>query len=144
LLEIHGFEGTTKEYLHEFEERHQIRCEFACNISKNEINDQQSLVFFRIVQEALSNIAKHSGASLLKIKFNKEASMLILEIYDNGIGFDINSCGRQDSYGILGMKERVVLLQGKLDITSEAGKGTRIRVEVPYIINKQLESKIAY
>jgi len=101
-------------------------------------------VFFRIVQEALSNIAKHSGASLLKIKFNKEASMLILEIYDNGIGFDINSCGRQDSYGILGMKERVVLLQGKLDITSEAGKGTRIRVEVPYIINKQLESKIAY
>jgi len=139
LLEIHGFEGATKEYLYEFEERYQIRCEFACNISKNEITDQQSLTFFRIVQEALSNIAKHSKASLLKIKFKNEANMLTLEICDNGIGFDINSCGRQDSYGILGMKERVVLLQGKLDITSEVGKGTCILVEVPYIIKKQLE-----
>jgi PAS domain S-box-containing protein len=142
LLEIHGFEGATKEYIHEFEERHQIECEFACNISKHEITDQQSLTFFRIVQEALSNIAKHSKASLVKIKFSNEDSLFTLEISDNGIGFDINSSGRQDSYGILGMKERVVLLQGKLDITSEVGKGTCIRVEVPYIIQKQLESRI--
>lgn len=134
LLEIHGLEGATKEYLREFEDRHHIQCEFTFNIPRDEITDQQSLAFFRIVQEALSNISKHSKASLVKIDFNNESGFLTLEIYDNGVGFNTNSCGRQDSYGILGMKERVILLQGKLDIASEVGKGTCIRVEVPYRI----------
>jgi PAS domain S-box-containing protein len=137
LLEIHGFEGATREYLREFEERHHVVCEFTCGIERNDLSDQQSLIFFRILQEALSNIAKHSKASLVKIKFTKETDILTFEVCDNGVGFDINSSGRQDSYGILGMKERIVLLQGKLDIVSEIGEGTCIRVEVPYHVEKK-------
>jgi len=54
-------------------------------------------------------------------------------IVDNGVGFDENNKGRQDSYGLIGMKERIFLLEGNLDITSKVGKGTSVRIEIPYI-----------
>ncbi len=133
LLEIHGFVGATKEYLREFEERHHISCEFTCTLSEIETSQQQTLAFFRILQEAMTNIAKHAKASLVKIQLSKEADLLILLIIDNGVGFDKNNSGRQDSYGMIGMKERVILLEGTLDITSEVGQGTSVRVEMPYI-----------
>jgi PAS domain S-box-containing protein len=132
LLELYGFEGATKEYLREFEERHLIRCEYTSYIPNLELSQQQSLAIFRILQESLSNIAKHAKASFANIQLSHEADLLTMEIVDNGIGFDKHYSHRQDSYGIIGMKERAVLLQGELDITSEVGKGTRVRVDMPY------------
>jgi PAS domain S-box-containing protein len=136
LLEMNGFAGATTAYLREFEERYQIKCEFTPENSNIEMNSQQSLAFFRILQESLNNIAKHSKATLVKIHFRKESNKLILEIIDNGIGFDKNNSGRQDSYGMIGMKERVVLLDGKLNIVSEIGKGASVRVEIPLNIEQ--------
>ncbi len=131
-LEINGFANTAISYLREFEERHQISCEFISEILDIEMSSQQSLVFFRILQESLNNVAKHSRATLVKIYFRIESNKLILEIVDNGIGFDKNNSGRKDSYGMIGMKERAVLLNGELDIISEIGKGSRVRVEIPW------------
>ena len=136
LLEMNGFAGATTAYLREFEERYQIKCEFTPENSDIEMNSQQSLAFFRILQESLNNIAKHSKATLVKVHFRKESNKLILEIIDNGIGFDKNNSGRQDSYGMIGMKERVVLLDGKLNIVSEIGKGASVRVEIPWNIEQ--------
>jgi len=133
LLELNGFVATATTYLREFEDRHKIKSEFSSKISTIEMDSQQSLVFFRILQEALNNIAKHSKATLVKIQLRNESNKLVLEIIDNGIGFDKNISGRQDSYGMIGMKERVVLLEGELDIISEEGQGTCVRVEIPYI-----------
>jgi len=133
LLELNGFVGATTSYLRDFEIRYQIVCEFFTEISEIDLNSQQSLAFFRILQEALNNIAKHSKATLVKVNLKNESNKLILEIIDNGVGFDKNNNGRQDSYGMIGMKERVVLLEGKSDIVSEIGKGTCIRVEIPYV-----------
>ena len=133
LLELNGFVGATTSYLCDFEIRYQIVCEFFTEISEIDLNSQQSLAFFRILQEALNNIAKHSKATLVKVNLKNESNKLILEIIDNGVGFDKNNNGRQDSYGMIGMKERVVLLEGKSDIVSEIGKGTCIRVEIPYV-----------
>ena len=135
LLEINGFVGAATSYLREFEDRYHIICEFSSEISDIEMNSQQSLAFFRILQEALNNVVKHSKATLVKIHHRKESNKIILEIIDNGIGFDKNISGRQDSYGMIGMKERVVLLEGKLDIVSDVGKGTCVRVEIPFLIN---------
>lgn len=132
LFEMNGFAGATTAYLREFEERYQIKCEFTPENSTIEMNSQQSLAFFRILQESLNNIAKHSKATLVKVHFRKESNKLVLEIIDNGIGFDKNNSGRQDSYGMIGMKERVVLLDGKLNIVSEIGKGASVRVEIPW------------
>ena len=134
LLEMNGFEAAATSYVREFEDRHQISCEFISEISNIEMNSQQSLVLFRILQESLNNIAKHSKATSVKIHFRYESNKLILEIIDNGIGFDKNISVRQDSYGMIGMKERVILLEGELDIVSEVDKGTCVRVEIPWNI----------
>jgi len=132
LLEINGFENVSVSYIREFEERHQIHCEFDSEISDIKMSSQQSLVFFRILQESLNNIAKHSHATFVKIQFKIESGKLILEIIDNGIGFDKNNSGRQDSYGMIGMKERAVLLDGELSIESEIDKGSCIKLEIPW------------
>ena len=134
LLEMNGFVSAATSYVLEFEDRHHISCEFISEISSIEMNSQQSLSFFRILQESLNNIAKHSKATSVKIYFRNESNKLTLEIIDNGIGFDKDSCGRQDSYGMIGMNERVVLLEGELDIISEVDKGTCVRVEIPWNI----------
>ena len=134
LLEINGFIATATSYLHEFGDRYKIGCEFISDISTIEMTPQQSLVFFRIVQESLNNIAKHSKATSVKILLKNESNKLILEIIDNGIGFDKHINSRQDSYGMIGMKERVVLLKGELNIVSEVDKGTCVRVEIPWNI----------
>lgn len=133
LLEQQGLVGAAKEYLREFEERHRISCEFVDDISNMVMSPQQSLSLFRILQEATNNIVKHAQASLVKIKLQHSDNKVIMKITDNGVGFDINNSGRNDSYGMIGMKERVIMLEGKLDITSEVGQGTSIKVEMPYI-----------
>lgn len=133
LLELYGLDGATNEFLREFEVRNQIKCEFISDISNIEINHQQSLALYRILQEALNNVVRHANASLVKVQFSKVNHKLIMEITDNGIGIDKNNNGKPDSYGIIGMKERVILLEGTLDITSEVGQGTTVRVEMPYI-----------
>lgn len=132
LLEIKGFVGAATTYLQEFEERYQINCEFVTDKPDIDLNSQQSLTLFRILQESLSNIAKHSKATTVTVLLNTESNKLVMEVIDNGTGFDVHNTGRQDSYGMIGMKERVVLLGGKLNVESEIGKGTNIRVSIPW------------
>ncbi len=136
LLEMHGFASAATSYIQEFEERHHIKCQFITEISGIEMNSQQSLVFFRILQESLTNIIKHSNATRVKVFFRIESGRLILEIIDDGVGFDINSSGRKDSYGLIGMKERIVLLNGNIDIQSEKGKGTKVCASIPWVFNQ--------
>ncbi|MFZ4582942.1 MAG: two-component sensor histidine kinase, partial [Paludibacter sp.] len=56
---------------------------------------------------------------------------LLLQIIDNGVGFDKNNCGRPDSYGLIGMNEQMRMLNGKFEITSKVGEGTKVSVEIP-------------
>ena len=132
-LEIFGFIGATKTYLQQFEERHQLSCQFIVETSDLDLNQQQALTLFRILQEALNNIVKHAKASTVKIQLSNKIDTLIMQIIDDGIGFNKNNSSRPDSYGMIGMKERVVLLEGKLEIVSEVGRGTCVRVEIPYL-----------
>lgn len=134
LLEMHGILEAIKAFISEFEVRHQISCNFTYDITDAEMNQQQQLALYRILQEALNNIAKHSKATLVTIQLIKVDNTLKFEIIDNGIGFDINNSGRPDSYGMIGMKERVVLLEGKLNITSEKDKGTTVSIEMPLVL----------
>jgi signal transduction histidine kinase len=80
----------------------------------------------------LNNIAKHANANEVRIFLQESDNKLSLEIIDNGIGFDENIKKKNDSYGLIGMKERVYLLNGKLSILSEKDKGTTIKVVMPH------------
>jgi len=89
---------------------------------------------YRVIQEALTNISRHARADRVDIFISKDGENLELIVDDDGVGFDPCSLnqknGRNNTMGLNTMKERISLLGGSLDITSEAGKGTRIKVEI--------------
>ena len=97
------------------------------------INKQLPLVIkstvFRIIQESLNNITRHSKANDVGILLFIKDDKLILIVEDNGIGFVLNDFG--DRFGLRGMKERVSNLKGDLEIVTQPGKGCHILVEIP-------------
>ena len=132
VLDMIGFVETVRQHLNGFKERHKVASNLVTSDSHLELSTQQSVALFRIIQEALNNIAKHAKATEVNIIINKYDDTLILEIEDNGVGFDQNQKKNHDSYGLIGMKERVFLLDGELSIKSKVGKGTTVQVIVPF------------
>lgn len=104
-----------------------------------ELSAEYSLLFYRITQELLTNMAKHSQAKQVELKLTQNAKQVELSYADNGRGFDYQSVlkhpfRRQEDklrLGLLGLQERVELLDGKMKISSGAGKGTSIIVALP-------------
>ena len=132
VLDMLGFSETVKQHLNSFQQRNKIECVFENHTSKLNLNSDQSVALFRIVQEALNNVAKHSRASRTKVVLEQLDDKLSLQINDNGIGFEQNANVHTDSYGLIGMRERVFLLDGELIINSSKGKGTSIQIIMPY------------
>jgi signal transduction histidine kinase len=97
------------------------------------MTSQQSVALFRIIQEALNNVAKHAKASEVTVTVSHIDKKLLLEVVDNGVGFDVTNKKNMDSYGLIGMKERVFLIDGELTILSEKGKGTTVQVIIPNV-----------
>lgn len=97
-----------------------------------------ALTVFRIVQEALNNVLKHSFSKTAGVILEKVEDKLIIIIFDNGVGFDPKSIKMTNTdlsggFGLFSMKERVALLEGELSITSEDKKGTRLNIQIPLI-----------
>jgi PAS domain S-box-containing protein len=133
VLDLLGFIETIKQHLNTFEERYNIKCIFENTLASLQLDSQQSVALFRIIQEALNNVAKHSKATELRVRLDQKDDKLTLEIVDNGIGFDENQKKKSDSYGLIGMKERVFLLDGELTIAGRKNIGTSIKVVMPYL-----------
>lgn len=93
-------------------------------------NESDATVVFRIVQESVTNIVRHSGAQKAEISLTRSLAHYHLKIADNGSGFDL-SAPRRKSLGLVGIRERVMLLHGELSIQSTPGQGTAIHVAIP-------------
>jgi len=132
VLFLIGFIEAVKLYVNNFRERHQILCSFENTVTSLELNAQQSVALYRILQESLTNIAKHAKATNVNVHLDLRADKLVMKVNDNGIGFKVSQKNKPNSYGLIGMKERVYLLDGELEITSQPEKGTTIKVEIPY------------
>ena len=93
------------------------------------------LALYRVVQEALTNIARHSGAAQASIRLQSRDGLLKLIIRDDGRGFDVGAVMNSDErgLGLHGIQERVELIGGKLTLESAEGRGTRLCVEVPVL-----------
>ena len=132
VLEMIGFSEAVRLHILEFEERYQLKCTFKNSTSDLQLNSQQSLALFRILQEALTNVAKHAEATLVTVSLSLQDGKITMMIEDNGKGMDENQKVKLDSYGLIGMRERVFLLNGELSHTSKSGEGTCVLVEIPY------------
>jgi len=132
VLHLLGFVEAVKLYAASFQSRHKINCVFENNIPDLELNSQQTVALYRIVQESLSNVARHSKATEVKIFLGQKKGVLMLEISDDGIGLDENKKTKHDSYGLIGMNERAFLLDGELSIKSELNRGVCLKLVMPY------------
>jgi signal transduction histidine kinase len=84
---------------------------------------------YRLVQEALNNVAKHSMARRAELTVRSSANAIEIEIKDNGVGFEPSLV--REGFGLVGMRERTALLGGTLEVRSTRGSGTRVRAEIP-------------
>ncbi|MEI2699082.1 MAG: GAF domain-containing sensor histidine kinase [Microthrixaceae bacterium] len=87
----------------------------------------QEREMWRVAQEALANVERHSNATAVRVVWRCDGERALIDITDNGIGFDQQKAGRIDSYGVLGMRERASSIGATLEIVSAPGRGTRVR-----------------
>ena len=95
-----------------------------------DLPSETGIGFFRIYQESLTNVARHSGADRVKVNLEIKNNKLILNITDNGKGFDVESIKTKRTLGLLGMNERTAMMNGNYELISKPGKGTTVRVSV--------------
>jgi signal transduction histidine kinase len=87
---------------------------------------------YRIVQESLNNVIKHSSASVAYVVIKALENTVLITIEDDGTGFDFENTKSKSGFGLVGLKERTYLLNGEFSIDSKIGEGTRIEVKIPF------------
>jgi signal transduction histidine kinase len=112
----------------EMQKRWGLTVRVAADNIGDDLGDEHKTCIYRIVQEALNNISRHSGADTAKVVARQENNRIVLSIEDNGTGFDVE---HKKGLGLLGIEERVTQLGGDLQVVSEKGRGTLISVVLP-------------
>ena len=115
----------------EFQKRTEIECEISSNVTKLILEQDLATAVFRIFQETLTNIARHSQASKVVVEFEKNDDKLQLKVKDNGIGITKSQISDPKSYGLIGMRERALYLGGDLVINGRKDKGTTVTAIFP-------------
>lgn len=121
-------------YIDSFAEKTAIAVTFeAANLDDVHLSHEVESTLYRVIQESLTNIARHAEATRAEIAITREDAMLHIRIEDNGCGFDVDrvlnaeNCG----LGLLGMRERIELANGVLKVTAQPGRGTSIHIDLP-------------
>jgi len=130
MLDVLGLAAAVEHHVNQFEERSGIACSLAMNREEFKIDGELATSIFRLIQEALTNVLRHAAASHVSVFINDDAGNIRVCIEDDGQGFQPNQ-GKK-TFGLLGMQERVKMLDGKIEITSQPGQGSRIFATFPY------------
>lgn len=127
-----GLAVTLRRYLQRFSDRTHITTNLAVDPELERVNAQVEMGVFRIIQEALQNVRKHSRANAVDVSVVREDGLLTVLIVDNGVGFDQGAPRSSGThFGLVSMSERARLLHGELKIDSQVGAGTRVSLSVP-------------
>ncbi|HEX6033110.1 MAG TPA: ATP-binding protein [Anaerolineales bacterium] len=118
----------------EVSQNNQVLVEFQQTGQERRLTHETELALYRIAQEALSNIVKHSQATRAELRLVFDESQILMEVLDNGIGFDMpkspTDFAQNGHFGLLGIRERADLIGARLEVESSAGKGTRLTVRL--------------
>ncbi|MBI4463538.1 MAG: PAS domain S-box protein [Acidobacteria bacterium] len=115
----------------EFSTLRDIRAEFVADLIPARLPSEVALCLYRIIEEGLSNVVKHSGARSARVKLSASAEAIHLTIEDDGTGFDPNAVEQKAGLGMISMRERLRLVQGRFHIHSSPSQGTRIEAWIP-------------
>lgn len=131
LLDDLGLVAALEWQSEEFQKRTGIQTHFESDVTTIQFPEAISTNLFRIFQESLTNIARHARATRVEASLVQQDGLLVLEITDNGTGFDAEAVKFKNTLGLLGMKERTLEMNGTFDISGLPGMGTRIHIAVP-------------
>jgi PAS domain S-box-containing protein len=118
----------------EFEGRTGTTCQLDLPWEDIAIDQERATALFRIFQETLTNVVRHANATVVSVRLAKEDNNLTLRVHDNGTGVSEEQLSAGSSLGILGIRERALLLGGELTISGDPGEGTTVRVRIPETI----------
>ena len=136
-LDYLGIVAAISGFCHEFSQQHEVSIEFAHKDVPTDLPRDISLCLFRVAQEALHNAVKYSGVSQYAVELRATAEEIQLVVSDAGAGFDVEATQGSRGLGLVSMQERVHLVQGRLHVESEPGKGTKILAVVPLTNGKE-------
>lgn len=129
MLDDLGLAAAVEHHAARFSERTGIAVDLAMNREEFDLDGRTATAIFRVVQEALTNIARHAGASRATVRIDESDDSIQLAIEDDGRGL-VQDAGRK-TFGLLGMRERIKMLGGELEIAGAPGRGTRIEARIP-------------
>lgn len=115
-----------EEFVHRVMERSNLRIQVEADRGAR-LSMLQEREMWRVAQEALTNVERHAQASAVRVVWRCDGARALIDVTDNGVGFDQRRAGRVDSYGVLGMRERASSIGATLEIVSAPGRGTRVR-----------------
>jgi signal transduction histidine kinase len=131
VLDDLGLASALQRYIDDYQQRYAIKVDFVTTNLGVRLPPELETSIYRIVQEALTNIARHAQASAASVIIDRRRSALRIIIEDNGIGFDLRAAQGGRSLGLQGIRERAALFNGSLTIESQPGQGTSLFVEIP-------------
>ncbi|HWH05704.1 MAG TPA: sensor histidine kinase, partial [Gaiellaceae bacterium] len=129
-LDDFGLETALRRLVEGFAENAPMRVDLHTRLGEERLPAEVETALYRIVQESLTNVAKHAEAASVSVLVTRKARSVSLLVEDDGRGFSEEDA-RTDALGLVGMRERVGLLGGRFAVESSAGRGTTIAVEVP-------------
>jgi PAS domain S-box-containing protein len=131
ILDELGLEAAVEWYVEEFERRTGISCRLSSTMAGAALGPEQATALFRILQEALTNVARHAGATAVDIRLAVAPEGVTLEVADNGRGIPEDKVSDSRSIGLLGMRERARALEGEVVVRPLAAGGTMVEVNLP-------------
>ena len=131
LLDDLGLIAAMEWQLTEFEKRVGIKTYFKPDDTEIKLPKSIRTGLFRILQESLTNVARHSNAKRVTVSLHMENGSIVLSVDDNGVGFDKQNTIGKKTLGILGMQERTSMMGGTYEISGKSGKGTKVVATIP-------------
>jgi len=138
-----GLVPTLRKFIHDYEDKHRIKTSFEVRGQERRLRSAMEAAIYRLVQEAFTNAAKHAHPSYVTCELTYDEEEVRVIVRDNGFGFKVESLEEKSKehahFGLLGMQERVELLEGRMEIHSAENRGTRIVIQIPTNVEKREE-----
>jgi signal transduction histidine kinase len=131
-LETLGLEASIGQFCNDLAEARQLTVDLEIVAPPAALELDAALGLYRITQEALHNVMKHSGAARATVTLKSDGDGIVLRIIDDGVGFDLERVRQKDTLGQISMRERARMIRAQLLVSSRPGAGTTVEVHLPF------------